>query len=376
MPEQLERFLDHEWHGITGLQWILAAAIVTAGTAALMLARTLLVRYLRRLAARSRTDFDDFLVTLVERTRMWFLALVTLRAASLVLELSERWDHRVQMLLIVGGMVQGGLWAGTLVRYLVDRRFASHVRAPGVDPHVVPVAQTLLRFAGLVVVWSIVLLSVLSSFGIDITALVAGLGVGGVAVALAVQKILGDILASISIAVDRPFSPGDYIAIGQQQGTVLRIGIRSTVIASLSGEELVVANNDMLSARIQNYTRMSTRRISFTVGVVYATSQELLEALPALIKAAIDGRDRVRFDRGALTGLGDSAINYEVVYTVLDPSYDVYVQVHQAILFDLIRRMRAAGYEFAFPTRTVQLEGAEPTAPRPRAGTAPAASAP
>src|SRR5690606_28290187 len=159
---------------------------------------------------------------------------------------------------------------------------------------VTPVAQTLLRFAGLVIVWTIVVLAVLSAFGVDITALVAGLGVGGVAVALAVQKVLGDVLASISIAVDKPFVPGDFIAVDDKMGTVQKIGIRSTAIAALSGEGLVLANNDLLGARIRNYTRMVERRVVFKVGVVYDTPQALLEALPGLLRACVDGRDKVR----------------------------------------------------------------------------------
>lgn len=199
------------------------------------------------------------------------------------------------------------------------------------------------------------LLAVLSSFGIDITALVAGLGIGGVAIALAVQKVLGDILASISIAVDQPFAPGDYIVIGAQQGTVRRIGIRSTVIGGLGGEELVVANNDMLSARIQNFTRMTERRVTFTLRVVYDTPQAQLEALPAIIKETIEGRDNVRFDRGTLIRMADWALEFDVVYWVTVPEHAAYVAVHQQILFDLIRRMNEGGYMFAFPTRAVAL---------------------
>lgn len=358
MWDRFKALLHGEWHGISGWQWLAAAALVSAGTALLLLARMFAVVRLRKLADRSVTDVDDFLVSLVARTRAWFLMLLMVRAATLVLQLSERWDERAQVLLIVGGMIQGGLWAGALIRFLVDRRFAHHASDGPTDPRVVPVAQTLLRFAGLVFVWAVVLLAALSSFGIDISALVTGLGIGGVAIALAVQKVLGDILASISIAVDKPFAPGDYIAIGAQQGTVRRIGIRSTVIGGLGGEELVVSNNDMLSARIQNYTRMTERRVSFTVRVVYDTPQALLAGLPALIKATIEGRDKLRFDRGSLMTLADWALEYEVVYWVTDPSYGLFAQVHQEVLLDLMQRMRAGGYAFAFPTRAVALADA------------------
>ena len=290
-----------------------------------------------------------------------FFALLSLRIATLVFDLPERWDTRAQIALVAGGMIQGGLWAAALIRFLVDRRFVHHAR--GGDSQVTPVAQTLLRFAGMVAVWSLVLLAVLSAFGIDVTALVAGLGVGGIALALAVQRILGDILASISIVVDKPFEPGDFIATGGRSGTVRRIGIRSTVLASLGGEELVIANNDMLANQIQNYTRMTERRVAFKIGVVYDTSQARLEALPGLIRAVVEAQEKVRFGRAVLTGLADSAIEYEVVYTVLDPSADIYAAIHQQILLELIRQMRAAGHDFAFPTRTLHVIPPEPPAP-------------
>ncbi len=363
MPDFLPSFLNDRWMGASYLQWLVALVIVFGATPLMMLARSLIARRLRALASRSNTSFDDFLVTLVDRTRGWFLALLALRGATLIFDLPARWDTRAQILLVAGGMAQGGIWAATLVRYLVDHRFARHMHTDG---QVVPVAQTLLRFAGLVLVWTIVLLAVLSSFGIDITALVAGLGVGGIAVALAVQTLLGDLLASISIALDKPFSPGDYIAVGEHQGTVRRITLRSTVLGGLGGEEIILANSDLLRSRISNYTRMTERRVVFKVGVPYDTTQERLEALPALLRAAVEEREQVRFDRAVLSKLADSSLEYEVVYWVLSPQYGVFALTHQDLLLTLIRTMRAAGHDFAFPTRTLYIAQPETTLePRP-----------
>ncbi|WP_170135540.1 mechanosensitive ion channel family protein [Nannocystis exedens] len=353
MVEALESLLERTWLGITGLQWLAASVILVALTPTLMLLRRTACRRMRKHAVRTESDVDDAIADLIERTRGWFFALLGLRLATLMLDLPERWDHRVHTALIVGGMIQGGIWASTAVRYLVDRRFARHVHAEGASPQVTPIAQALLRLAGLVVVWSIVVLVVLSAFGIDITALVAGLGIGGVAVALAVQKVLGDILASVSIIVDKPFAPGDFISVGQQSGTVRRIGMRSTILASLGGEEVVLSNNDLLSSRIQNYTRMQERRVVLRIGVVYTTPQELLERLPGLLRAAVERREKVRFERATLVNLGESALEYEVVYWVLSPDYGFYAELHQQLLFELIREMRELGYEFALPSRTI-----------------------
>ena len=342
MPYSLEALFARQWLGASGTQWTVALTIVLVATPLLILLRSLVAGRLRTLASRTSSDFDDFVVGLIEKTRGWFFALLSMRVATLVFDLPERWDTRAQIALVAGGMLQGGIWAAALVRYLVDRRFAQH--AQGSDTQVVPVAQTLLRFAGMVAIWSVVLLAVLSAFGIDITALVAGLGVGGIAIALAVQRVLGDVLASVSIALDKPFVPGDSIAVGDKRGTVHRIGLRSTILGGLGGEELVLPNNDLLASRISNFTRMRERRIDFKIAVPYATDHGLLEALPALLKAQIAGREQVRFDRAALTNLADKGVEYSVVYWVLSPEYSLYVQLHQAILLAILREMKAAGY--------------------------------
>lgn len=346
-------FLDSFWLGVSGLHWLILAVAVFAGTPALLLIRSLVAGKLRQLALRSRTDVDDMLVDLLAGTRAWFLALVLLRLTALALDLDAAWDRRFAVALGVALAVQGAVWATSVVRVLVDKRFARHAEAGG--PQVVPIAQTLVRFTGLVLVWTLAVLVILSNLGIDITALVAGLGIGGVAVALAVQRVLGDILASVSIAVDKPFQPGDFIAVGDQMGTVQRVGLRSTVLRGLGGEGLVLPNNDLLASRIRNFARLMERRVLFKVGIVYDTPLDRAAALPALLRGCVEGRDKVRFERSALAGLGASSIDYEVVYWVLDPDYQVFAAIHEQILLEVLRRLRADRYELAYPTSTVQV---------------------
>lgn len=345
-------FLDHVWMGISGTHWLILAAAVFAGTPALLVARSLLAGKLRALALRSRTEVDDMLVDLLADTRAWFFALVVLRFTALALELSDRWDRRFAVALGVALALQGAVWASTVVRAIVDKRFARHAES---GPQVVPIAQTLLRFTGLVMVWTLAVLVILSNLGVDITALVAGLGIGGVAVALAVQRVLGDILASVSIAVDKPFQPGDFIAVGSQMGTVVRVGLRSTLLVGLGGEGLVLPNNDLLASRIQNFARMRERRVAFKVRVPFATPVDALEALPALLRGCVEGREKIRFDRATLTNFAESWIEAEVVYWVLDPDYALFAATHQQILLEVLRRMRAAGHDPAFPTCTLHV---------------------
>jgi small-conductance mechanosensitive channel len=353
-------FLDQIWLGVPGVHWAILAAAVLGGTPVLLLLRALLAGKLRGLAQRSRTAADDLVVDLLAGTRGWFLALAILRFTALALDVTDRWDRRFAVALGVALALQGAVWASTVVRAIADKRFARHAEAGG--PQVVPIAQTLVRFAGLVLVWTLAVLVILSNLGIDITALVAGLGIGGIAVALAVQRVLGDVLASVSIAVDKPFQAGDFIIVGDQMGTVQRVGLRSTVLAGLGGEGLVLPNNDLLASRIRNFARMQERRVVFKVAIPHDTPAEQVEALPALLRGCVEARDKVRFDRANLVNFAESWFDFEVVYYMLSADYNEYARVHEQILLDVLRRTRAAGYRLACPTRDVHLTQPDPAA--------------
>ena len=171
----------------------------------------------------------------------------------------------------------------------------------------------MLGFVGRIVLWSVVLLMILDNLGVNITALVASLGIGGIAVALAVQNILGDIFASLSIALDRPFAIGDFIVVGDVLGTVEYIGLKTTRIRSLSGEQIVFSNADLLKSRIRNYKRMTERRVVFGFGVVYQTPHDKLERIPAMVREVIEAQPKTRFDRAHFKEYGDSALAFEAV---------------------------------------------------------------
>jgi small-conductance mechanosensitive channel len=206
-----------------------------------------------------------------------------------------------------------------------------------------------------VVVWSIVLLVVLDNLGVKVTTLLAGLGVGGIAVALALQNVLGDVFASLSIILDKPFVIGDYITIGEHQGTVQAIGLKSTRMRSLSGEELIFSNNDLLASRIRNYGRMTERRAVFTIGVTYETPRAKLDKIPGILREAVEAQQKVRFDRSHFKQYGDSAIVFETAYFVLAPEYPVYMDIQQAINFRIHERFEEEGIQFAYPTQTIHL---------------------
>ncbi|HKJ92378.1 MAG TPA: mechanosensitive ion channel family protein, partial [Longimicrobiales bacterium] len=225
---------------------------------------------------------------------------------------------------------------------------------------------TTVRFAGFLArmtLWIVIVLVAMDNLGIQITTLVAGLGVGGVAVALAVQNVLGDLFASLSIVLDKPFVIGDFIIVGDLMGTVEHVGLKTTRLRSLGGEQLVFSNSDLLNSRIRNYKRMFERRIVFSFGVLYQTPRETLEKIPGVVREIIEALEDTRLDRAHFARFGPSSLDFEVVYYVLKPDYNTYMDRQQAINLELMRRFEDMGVEFAYPTQTIFLESAGPAEP-------------
>ena len=212
------------------------------------------------------------------------------------------------------------------------------------------------NYAMNVAVWAIVLLLLLENLGVDISALVAGLGIGGIAVALAIQSILGDLFASLTILLDKPFVIGDSLAVDDLSGTVQSIGLNSTRLTSITGEQLVFSNKDLLQSRIRNYGRMEERRIKFQIGVVYGTPPGVVEKIPDMIKAAVESHELTRFDRSHFKEFGGSALIFETVFYMTVPDYKAYMDIQQTVNLELMRRFAAEGIEFAYPTQHVFLE--------------------
>ena len=199
------------------------------------------------------------------------------------------------------------------------------------------------------------LLLILSNLGFDITTLIASLGIGGVAIALAVQSILSDLFNSLSIYVDKPFTVGDFIIVGDHMGTVQKIGLKTTRIQALQGEEIVISNSELTSSRVRNFKQMQKRRIVFAFGVTYDTSTEKVKKIPEMVKNAIDPLEKAEYDRAHFKNFGDSSLDFEVVYYVLTGDYTEYMDIQQSINLRIMEEFEKEGIEMAFPTRTVHL---------------------
>ena len=322
----------------------------------LILGKALAFRQLHRLAARGRLAFLSYPEQIVGATRLPFMTGVALLAGASQLALSahqEKWLHYRWVVVLVS---QIALWANRLITVAVERAFEHHRQAN-------PSGATHLMVAGLIariVLWSLSALVVLDNLGFNITTLMASLGIGGIAVALAVQNILGDVFSSVSIALDKPFVIGDFIVVDGYMGTVEYVGLKTTRLRSLSGEQIVFSNTELLKNRIRNYKRMQERRVQFEFGVAYETALEDIEQIPRMVEEIVRSCEPdTRFDRAHFKSYGDSALQFEVVYYMLDPDYNKYMNIQQKINQTLLRGFRERGISFAYPTRTLYVAQAE-----------------
>jgi len=352
-----ERLLAYRLLDLPVERWLVGLGIGVVVLAILVLLKRVVLHRLERMAARTNTTLDDAAVAALAGTRRWFLVLVALVAGGLSLGLPDHVRSGAHSLLAIGFIVQGGLWGHALLRYCLEHAVAARAAA---EPDL---ATTLgfVGFVGRVVLWSLVVLLVLANFGVDITALVAGLGVGGIAVALAVQKVLGDLLASFSILLDKPFVVGDSVVVGDLNGTVLKVGLRTTRLRSVSGEEIVISNSDLLASRIRNYRRLEERRVLFRLGLVYGTPPEALAALPGWVAEVVADAADTRFDRCHFVGFGDSGLLVEVAYFVTRPDYASFMDVQHRVNLALYQGLAARGLSLAYPTQTLHLPGVRST---------------
>jgi small-conductance mechanosensitive channel len=327
--------------------------IAIAVVAFVALLRRLLTKRLRN-AAATETEIDDFFFDFLERTKLWLVFFVAIWASYRHLPIDPQVLTILKALAIAAGVMQGGIWGAGFIDFSIQRYRRRRFET---DPSAV---TTIAAFGvlGKIAVWAVLVLAGLQNIlGSQLTPLIASLGVGGIAVALAAQNILGDLFASLSIVIDKPFVLGDFIVVGTEAGTVEKIGLKTTRIRSLSGEQIIFSNGDLLSSRVRNFKRMIERRALFTFGVTYGTSREKLEAIPQMVREIVEATPDTRFDRAHLKRFADSALEFEAVYWIIVPEYNAFMDAQQRINLELISRLEALGVDFAFPTRTIHVEG-------------------
>ncbi|MGD8926467.1 MAG: mechanosensitive ion channel family protein [Thioalkalispiraceae bacterium] len=345
-------WLTTHFAGNTVLTWLIAACLALAVLLIAGMLRFLACKQLNRLTQHHPTPVWHMLLEAVRKTNWLFLLIVALFFGSIILELSVRSDKFIYITVIIALLLQGGLWTVSVLRISMETYRQQQL---GKDPANVTTLN-LLNFIGRIIIWTIVLLLVLDNLGINITALVAGLGVGGIAVALALQTILGDLFASLSIVLDKPFVVGDFLIIEDLLGSVEYVGLKTTRLRSLSGEQLIFSNADLLKSRIRNFGRMYERRVQFDIGVTYQTPRSKLIKIPEIIREAVEKQDKTRFDRSHFKAYGDFSLLFESVYYVNGPDYNQYMDVQQAINLHIHERFEQEEIEFAYPTQMLYVK--------------------
>ncbi|NTU84699.1 MAG: mechanosensitive ion channel family protein [Chloroflexales bacterium] len=347
----MQPLLDTIIFGNSIARWLLALLIAGAVMGGVSVWRRVTTHPTRPLAIRTNTFFDDVAVVLAENMAGPIVLLLAIYAGSLILSLPPEARLPMRSGAIILLLLQIGIWGNALLGRWVARYDERNreTNAAGVG------TARLISVVARIALYSVVLLLILDNLpGIEITALVASLGIGGIAVALAVQNILSDLFASLSIALDKPFVLGDLIGVGDDVGTVEQIGLKTTRVRSLAGEQLIFSNNDLLGSRVRNFARQERRRVVFSFRVNYSTPPERLRELPALVQALVEAHEGVGFDRAHLLRFDDVGLFYEVVYTVEPADFNRYADIQQAINLAMVERFAATGIGFAslsYPVR-------------------------
>ncbi|MBN2691537.1 MAG: mechanosensitive ion channel family protein [Burkholderiaceae bacterium] len=333
-------------NGLIALGWLVFVVV------AVSILKPILIAWLAAFAARTSNRWDDALVSALQGTRLPLAALIGLYPATQSLVLPATTAKWLIGLAAVGLFLQIGLWVSRFLDFWIR---VSRERAVAHDPETAT-GLAAMSFIARLVLWSLVFLLLLDNLGFNVTTLLAGLGVGGIAVGLALQNILGDLFSSLSIVLDKPFQIGHFVVVDNFSGTVENIGLKTTRIRSISGEIVVFSNTDLTKARLRNYKFMQERRILFAFGVTYDTPADTMEQIPAMVKAIVDQQPDARFDRAHFKDFGDSSLNFEVVYWMNTSDYTAYMNTQQAINLGLMRVLARHGVAFAFPTRTLQMQ--------------------
>jgi small-conductance mechanosensitive channel len=316
----------------------------------LKLIQVVLLQYLKKLSKKTDTDIDDTFVSIIGSIRPPFYSFLAFYLAVLFLNISGMVLQTINAILLVWVVYQIVIAVQILIDFIINKRFLKEEDkgSAGVTSFISGLLKASL--------WAVGFLVVLSNLGLNITSLVAGLGIGGLAIAFALQNILADLFSSLAIYIDKPFQVGDFIVIGEHKGVVKKIGVKTTRIQSLQGEEIVIANQELTSSRIQNFKKMEERRSTFSVGVTYETSAGKVKSVPGIIRSIIESIDGTKFDRTHLMEFADSALVFETVYYVESGDYKEYASIQQDINFKILEVFQKEGIEFAYPTQTVYVQ--------------------
>ncbi len=354
----MEHFMDTVFWNNTVREWAMAAGIALLCLMAVRLFKSIIIKQLSKLTQRTDTAFDDYLVEVVDKSVIPILYIAGIFLAIKSLNIRPG-IYRVFYIAVLFSVT---FFALRIVTGLIRQVIFSFIKRQNNSEVKEKQARGLLIIIN-VVVWILGIVFLIDNLGYNVTTLIAGLGIGGIAIALAAQTILGDLFSYFVIFFDRPFEIGDFIIVDDKMGTVEYIGIKTTRIRTLGGDQLVCSNTDLTNSRVHNYKRMESRRVVFKLGVIYETTHEQLKQIPAMVKGIITAKENIRFDRGHFSGYGDFSLDFEFVYYVTAADYNLYMDIQQSIYLDIFAAFTAAGIEFAYPTQKLFLSRADAEKP-------------
>jgi small-conductance mechanosensitive channel len=304
------------------------------------------LRSVERVTRKTKTEWDDAVVTIIKTIKPPFYWYVAFYIALRYLNIEGLAQRVVSFILVAWLVYQVIVALRILIDFYVQQRLSKTDKGAQAATHVI---HSLVGVA----LWIVGLLFLLQNFGVNVTSLIAGLGIGGIAIALAAQNVLADLFSSLAIFFDKPFVPGDFVEVGDNKGTVQKIGIKTTRVKALDGEEIVVPNTEMTGAVLKNIGRMKERRVVFMLGVVYETPTEKMRRVPGLVKDVITREEKVKFGRVHFKEFADFSLNFEVIYHVKDKDYAVYMDINERIMIGIKEAFEKEHIEMAYPTQMV-----------------------
>lgn len=336
---------------VTSTTFWLNITVVFVATALLYWLISQCIAFLgRRVKSLSTTQHSAFYligVNMLKNTKRLLIFFISLLISLRFIDLPDKWQNTLSHAWFLVLTIQIALWIDSAIHTWSQKMSGN----PGAMRNTVTLV--ILGVMARILVWTLMLLSILGNMGVNITALVASLGVGGIAIALAVQAVLSDVLASLAIGFDKPFVIGDFVVFKDISGTIEHIGLKTTRIRSLSGEQIVCANAILLQQTIHNYKRMQTRRIVFQFGLAYSTPPEKLRLVGGILKDIVEDIEDANFDRGHFLSFDDFRLTFEVVYIVASADYNKYMDMQQEINIRLMEELEENGIYLAIPTQSV-----------------------
>lgn len=344
----MHNFLEQSYLGNTVLNYIISLGIFFLGIIVIKIFKSIILKRLKKWSEATETKIDDFLVRGIQKTVIPLLYLGAFYLAVEYLKIEPNTMGIIEKIAVIVFTFFILRAINSFIRFSLGA-FARRKGGEDSREKELRGISTIIAF----VVWTVGLVFLLDNLGFKVSAVITGLGIGGIAVALAAQAILGDLFAYFVIFFDRPFEIGDFITVGDKQGSIESIGLKTTRIRSLSGEQLVFSNKDLTDSRIHNYKKMERRRVAFRLGVVYQTAIEKVKEIPGLVRQIIESQPDVTFDRGHFDKYTDFSLSFEFVYYVLSPDYNKYMDIQQAINLAIYKAFEEKGIEFAYPTQTL-----------------------